>query len=241
MHDRVPRFDAQQGMKQVTNVFGADLMGVDRPYFTAVLSVAGAYFAIGIISFFIFALVFVSYSCCRPKFRKLPVPGCCAKLFGCIFNARLWSLAAALAMLGGTSACLAIVSSFRTATDNSVTQIKAVSSLVGNVTAATNGALTPALSAAVASAASLYTAATNFSDSAFTALVTEVQTGIVSTNTSVSDYAGKLTSLNTAVQKVVSGDFDISTLGTKVFLGGIISLGAWRARRARASWEGGSL
>ena len=64
-------------------------------------------------------------------------------------------------MLGGTSACLAIVSSFRTATDNSVTQIKAVSSLVGNVTAATNGALTPALSAAVASAASLYTAATD--------------------------------------------------------------------------------
>lgn len=137
MHDHVPRLDARQGMKMVTNQFGADLLGTDLPYFTAVLSVAGAYFAIGIVSFLIFTLIYMSYACCRPKFRKLPRGGCCAKLCGCLFSARLWSLGAALIMLAGTSACLALVSGFRKATDDTVVQMQSVQSIVANATRAT--------------------------------------------------------------------------------------------------------
>ena len=48
---QVPRFDARQGMTRVSNTFGADIFGADMSYFTAVLSVSGAYFAIGVCGF----------------------------------------------------------------------------------------------------------------------------------------------------------------------------------------------
>lgn len=62
----------------------------------------------------------------------------------------------------------------------------------------------------------------------FATLLAGVAGGITSTNSSVGSYAEKLVSLDTLATKVTSGEFDVSTLGTKVWLGGIIALGEWQ-------------
>ena len=82
-------------------------------YGEGVLTVAGAYFAIGITAFIIFLTVYSFSCCCRAKTRRFGSRGCCAIFFSVLFSPRIWYFLASLALLGGTSAALAQVSAFK--------------------------------------------------------------------------------------------------------------------------------
>lgn len=225
MHDHVPRYDASQGMKAVSNDFGADVMGADKPYFVAVLSVAGAYFAIGILSFLIFAIVYLSYACCRPKARKVATGGCCARFGRLVFSPRLWYFVAALCMLGGTSAALGLLKTFQDGTEKTVTQFSTFRDLVHNVSEQTNNGISVGIASALSSAQDLYTEAGNNGAAAQQPDIQAFIDTLMGANTSIGTYSGKLNSMEASLAKeLVSGDLDPKALGFKVFVGGVVAL-----------------
>lgn len=229
MHDKVPRFDARQGMKTVSNTFGADVTGDDLPYYTAVVSVAGAYFAIGIVTFLIFALVYASYGCCRPRFRAIAKGGCCSRFVGWLVAPRLWYVAAAGAMLAGTSAALSQVSLFRTATDKSVAGFNGFADIVSGASTTTSGMVNPTLAAAAAALASLSAAVTTNSATDLVTPVADFNTLLTTVRNAATDAGTQLSSLDGMLNDIRStgthdGDFNLNELGYNVWRGGIAAL-----------------
>jgi len=229
MHDKIPRPDAAKSMKLVTNVFGPDLLHKDIEYYEGILSVSGAYFAVGIAAFFIFFFVY-SFACaCRSKTRRAAKGGCCSTFCGVLFGPRLWFLIAAIVMLGGTSAALSQVTAFRSSVDKAVSALDDFDSILNTANNLVNSSLTPALDSTLA-------AITAFSASApvggwpapVQSAITSMQAQVTDGSTNTAAVASRLASLTSAIDGTVhsssSNPLDVHTLGTRVFQGGVTAL-----------------
>lgn len=224
MHDNVPRFDVSAGMARAPNTFGADFYGVDKPYYIGVLSVGGAYWAIGIVSFLIFSIVYVSYGMCRPQYRQPPKGNCCARAGKCLFSPRVWYIIAALAMLGGTGAALSLVTSFKNATNDTTRAMTTFSDVIHVANTETNDYVQPQLLASMSSSAAFSAAATgNGSTSDIINTINDIGFQTTAANFTVGMYEDSLNDMDKTLRKLTnSPDYDISQLGNKVFLTGVV-------------------
>lgn len=87
------------GLRQSTNVFQAQFTeGEGRSYYEGVVSLASAYFIIGVILFFVFVGINIAAVCCRFRTKRIKRT-CCARLSACLFAPSYWYLGA-LALMG---------------------------------------------------------------------------------------------------------------------------------------------
>lgn len=125
-------------MQEVGNTFTASFKGAGSAYWTAVLSVGGAYWALGTVLFVIFALVLAAYAGCHPKLRTIVPRSCLTVLVSCLFAPRLWFNISALGMLGAAFAGLGLIHKYKSFADKASVAITTLTAAVRTANAHSN-------------------------------------------------------------------------------------------------------
>lgn len=224
-----PRFNAADGMRTVSNIFNPDWQtDAGKSYMEGVLSLAGVYFALGIVFFLAFTAVGLLALCCRTRRDTTKEHSGCGSFCRLVFGPRVWYVLALIALVGVSAAAIQQVTAFRNMVNDSVDTLDRLDGLLTNTSTLVGNQLVPNLQSMQTTLGNLRTEAANNNNNI---LVQVVDNMLTNTGSAITTTSKAATDLNTTASslndKLHNGDTNVNDLGQKVFIGGVAALGCF--------------